>query len=345
MEENRDLHTIEHDISINDSLQTFRPFANPDYPIEILQLQISMLSMYMVRWHWHEELEIIAVQSGEAWIKTEEANVVLRTGQGIILNQNLLHSIRIAHGDDCVVNSMRIHPAFLFGYQNNTLASKYMTPVVASPYFKYFVLDSRQSHEAEMLGLVDQMLLLDEEKKFGYELEMKGCFSRFWYLLLSQVVALSPPDRSQSTSNFDGSRIKMAIRFIEKHYYETLSLEEIALSIHISKSECCRCFKRTLGITPFEYLLKYRVFESARKMQKKEAVAETIADLAASVGFNSPSYYNKVFRKYMNCTPLEYKRKILCLHPSGNLEENFLLQSGPTALTAEKPQDYSLKNS
>ena len=45
-------------------------------------------------------------------------------------------------------------------------------------------------------------------------------------------------------------------------------------------------------------------------MMRGSAEADSIADLAASVGFNSPSYYNKLFRKYLNCTPTEYKKTL-----------------------------------
>lgn len=309
------------------ALQTVRPFQEPDYPVDTYYFQISMLSMLMVRWHWHEEVELILVKSGEAWIKTEESNVVLQAGQGMFVNQNLLHSIRSSGGKDGEVYSFRFHPSFLFGSQNQSLSSKYLDPVVTSPYFRYLILDGMTPASSEMLQLVRRTVQVDLERAFGYELEVKSLLSRFWFLLLSSVTNQKSDSIPAPASGFDSKRIKTAIRYIEEHHTDSVTLEEIADSIHISKSECCRCFKRTLGITPFEYLMKYRIFESARKMQRKEAVAETISDLAASVGFNSPSYFNKIFKKYLKCTPLQYKRKIMTT-PSPLLEEDTFLPLG-----------------
>ena len=44
--------------------------------------------------------------------------------------------------------------------------------------------------------------------------------------------------------------------------------------------------------------------------------AETISDLALSVGFNSTSYFNKWFRHYLKCTPTQYKQKLTAFKKS-----------------------------
>ena len=111
-------------------------------------------------------------------------------------------------------------------------------------------------------------------------------------------------------SVLDEDRVKQAILYIHANYAKPLTLDDIAESIHVSKSECCRCFKRSMRLTPFEYLMKHRIFESARKMQRNEQAADSISSLASSVGFNNSSYYNKIFRKYLHCTPTEYREEI-----------------------------------
>ena len=90
---------------------------------------------------------------------------------------------------------------------------------------------------------------------------------------------------------------------------EPLTLDKIADSILVSKSECCRCFKRAIGLTPIEYLMKYRIMESAVRMKQKES--ESISEIAGTVGFNNTSYYSKVFKKMMGCTPSEYRQSLL----------------------------------
>lgn len=312
---------------------------HPDYPVSVHYIQMSLLSMQVVRWHWHEEMEIIFVTSGEAWIKTEEANMVLSQRQAVFINRNLLHSIRRAGDQDCTLYSLRFHPSFITGSKDNFLSEKYLEPVVNSPNLKYLLLDNSNPVHSKMLEAANHIISLNLKEPFGFEIEVKGLLCCFWQLLLTHVARLEEETTVEAVSHSDSRRIKTAMRFIENHHAEPLSLEEIADSIHISKSECCRCFKRTLGLTPFEYLMRYRVFEAARKMQQKEAVAETISDLAASVGFNSPSYFNKIFKKHLHCTPLEYKRRIITTE---HLTENSFLPLSKSGSGYEESSSRSL---
>ena len=52
-------------------------------------------------------------------------------------------------------------------------------------------------------------------------------------------------------NSYDEKRVRKAMEYIHKHYAENISLENIADEIYISKSECCRSFKRILNMTPF----------------------------------------------------------------------------------------------
>ena len=67
-------------------------------------------------------------------------------------------------------------------------------------------------------------------------------------------------------------------------------------------------------MSPFEYLMKYRIYESTKKLTDSEQYFASIAELAASVGFNNTSYFNKLFKKYLGCTPTYYRTHKV-LHP------------------------------
>ena len=135
----------------------------------------------------------------------------------------------------------------------------------------------------------------------------KSVLLRIWYQLYKMSTTLVSGSVPK-TAVQDEQRVKQAILYIQEHFMETVTLEDIAGSIMVSKSECCRCFKRTLNTTPFEYLMKYRIMESTKRMHRKPQ--ESISEIAGSVGFNNTSYYNKIFRKYMDCTPTEYRNSI-----------------------------------
>lgn len=283
------------------------PVENFDFPVGAHLLDLAHLSMRYIRWHWHEEVEFMIVHSGEAILKLPDADISLSPGDGIFINQNRLHSIHSGGDTLCKLYSLKFNPAFLFGYGQTGFSAKYLVPILSSPSFHYLVLRKNDRALLEMLVQAKKIYNCCEKKAHGYELRAKGYLCLLWDRLLSFVgsesaqIPIVPPHMLT-----DSNRIKQAIHFIEESYMEPLTLEDIAASIHVSKSECCRCFKRALGLTPFEYLMKYRIFESTKRIINGDESAKSISTLAISVGFNSSSYYNKLFKKYLNCTPTEY---------------------------------------
>lgn len=286
------------------------PLSDIDFPVNIYSTNLSKLYMRMIRWEWHDDVEITLVKSGHALLRLSDRNIPLSPGDGFFLNQNQLHSIRSADKEACILHTIKFHPSFLFGYGKTSMSAKYLTPVLSSSFLHCLLLKAQDDSTKEMHRLAEDTFSHCLEKKFGYELAVKSLLCYFWKLLLPFA---TPPDGVPAESphnSIDSARIKQAILFIENKYMEPLTLEEIAASIHVSKSECCRCFQRALGLTPFEYLLKFRIFESTRKIMRGDEAADSISTLAASVGFNSTSYYNKLFKKYLNCTPTEYKKSL-----------------------------------
>ena len=92
-------------------------------------------------------------------------------------------------------------------------------------------------------------------------------------------------------------------RQIQNHYSDRITLSQIAAAASISLSECNRCFKRFLKLTPIEYLTQVRVAAACRLLKEG---TETIASVAEDLGFADYSYFHRVFKKYMGCTPKEY---------------------------------------
>lgn len=73
----------------------------------------------------------------------------------------------------------------------------------------------------------------------------------------------------------------------------------------LSERECLRCFHRMIGDTPIQYLLKYRLMQSAAMLHA--APTACIAEISAACGFDNPSYFSKQFRRFYQCTPREYR--------------------------------------
>ncbi len=106
-------------------------------------------------------------------------------------------------------------------------------------------------------------------------------------------------------SEEDVNVLQPAINHIELHYSSKISEEKLAELCQLTPTKFSRLFKQRYEITFQEYMVRYRLKESARLLLNPVA---TISDIAYSVGFNDPSYYARAFKKYLGVSPSRFRR-------------------------------------
>ena len=98
--------------------------------------------------------------------------------------------------------------------------------------------------------------------------------------------------------------VKKALDFIETHYAENISLEDMAESAGVSPKYFCRYFKEMSDKTPIEYLNYYRIERACEQLAINSV---SVTDAALGNGFNDISYFIKTFKKQKGVTPRQYK--------------------------------------
>lgn len=99
--------------------------------------------------------------------------------------------------------------------------------------------------------------------------------------------------------------LQAAIRFIDRHFMETLTLERISREYGMSKYYFCREFKSVTGRTFKDYHHQRRIRE-AKNLLRNPGVRVT--DVCYEVGFNDISYFNRIFRRLVGTSPSGYQR-------------------------------------
>ena len=94
--------------------------------------------------------------------------------------------------------------------------------------------------------------------------------------------------------------------FLQLHYSENISLQDIASSTSICERECLRSFRKVLKQSPIQYLIHYRIAQACRMLKEG---SKGITQIGEACGFSSPSYFTKTFRRIMGCTPSEYAKR------------------------------------
>ena len=108
-------------------------------------------------------------------------------------------------------------------------------------------------------------------------------------------------------SHQNQDRILTMMAFIHDRYPERLTLQDIADSAAISTRECLRCFRSSIGQSPMDYLIEYRIRTA---MKLLETTSLSISDIAMHTGFNSSAYFTKMFRRIYGKTPNACRKEL-----------------------------------
>lgn len=99
--------------------------------------------------------------------------------------------------------------------------------------------------------------------------------------------------------------IQRAKNFIEKNYHNAkIPLRDLAREVNTSYFYLCRLFKRELNLTFVRYLTLLRLRAALKLLENLNL---TVAQVAYAVGFSDAQYFDRVFKKILNCRPIEYR--------------------------------------
>lgn len=291
-------------IEVDENLQETTKHGSYDFPMAIYTDKFNLFEDGYIRWHWHKEIQFSFCLYDTVTFFIENQKITLEAGDGIMVNSNVLHQIKPYKNDNCMMFSIDLDPTLIGGNKHSLIEKKYVKPILESNNLKFITLKRDVQWQKNILKHIKKIFSLWNEKPYGYELEIKIYLGSLWLNIIREVK--EEIKESESAVSHDEERVKLALRYIHEHYAENISLNNIAMIANISKSECCRSFKRILRVTPFEYLMEYRTLKASELLLKSKI---SISNIAFDVGFNGISYFGKVFKKYMNCTPSEYRHK------------------------------------
>ena len=265
-----------------------------DFPVAIYHNHFPAHAETLAPLHYHEEFEFLFVTEGCMVVQTEYDTFTLMAGEGIFINGNTLHKIMATDSaEGCGFLAVVFHYQLLCSGKD-ILFQKYMAPVLARELHVPPLLPKDFYHG--MMNLHD----LYVKKEFGMEIHVKQQLLFCMEKLIGEAVPMKA-----NMPNPKGTMVKTVIKYIETHYSEGITLDDLCEEIHMSKEYLCRVFKEMSGISPIVYLNQYRIQQSRQLLMDSQF---SITEIASRCGFNSTSYFNKLFLRYTGCTPKEYRR-------------------------------------
>jgi len=251
-------------------------------------------------WHFHPELEIVYIEAESGMRHVGE------------------HISRFIGSDLVFIGSNIPHLNFDYG-----IKSTYEKVVL---HIKSDFLGAAFTNTPE-LGQIAQLFQKAEHGlAFGpatkrvvgeimQRLALLSPFEQFLEVLrLLQLLAQAPdvtflheqPVENQYTKK-DQERLKRLYGFIDEHYHRKVEMEEVAELCHLSIPAFCRYFKKMTKLTFTEFLNHYRVNQAQKLLLMDKNVTETCFEC----GFDSLSYFNRIFKKVTGENPLSFKKRYL----------------------------------
>ena len=242
-----------------------------NYPCCSRDMVITEGNSQIVPWHWHEELEFVYVLEGELEYWTAGKQICLKRTEGIFVNANVMHQVTVRK---------------------------------VTGYVRYQVFMLRQESEMQRKVLEDmqEMDRIQDAKAFGYEMAFRNKMAEMWIDFI-HMLGVEPESAKLHTSEKE-ERLKEMLTFIHQEYGNEISLSDIAGAAKVSKREALRCFQEEIHISPGAYLKEYRLQMACTMLRN---TSETITTVSQNCGFHSASYFGKVFRSQMGCTPYEFR--------------------------------------
>lgn len=274
--------------------------ANSDFPYLVLNVvndqSLPRNPGFQVL-HWHEDLQFIYVIDGEIEVKTLTDTLSVNAGSGIFINKNVVHIIR--KNSTCHYNSF-IFPDYFLKFYIGCPANAIVESIITNEQLFIYRFSKDTKCHSSVLSILNQLSQLEKHKTEFYVYEVLVLLTALW---LEVIKIIQIPVNCQV--NVIHKRMQKFLYYFEQHYGEDISLDLLAKSADVSKSECLRCFKAALQTTPYKYLIEYRLLKATELLKNTD---KSIGEIAEHVGFHQMSHFAKCFKEKTGISPREYRK-------------------------------------
>lgn len=277
MQQTEDSSYLEH-ININDKSIYFNRMKN-------------MPANY---YHWHQCVEILSVSQGVGIALMEHQQYTVKPGRIFIFPPGKLHKVFVEQNARNIYHRTTLHfnAPQIEQYLRDFPRQQMLLRQLCARGEKARVFDV-----GDVQPVIETLLSRFEEQIKSQIFSISD--SAF---LVMQLISLLPHQAQATGQNTFSVSI---IRWIETHFHQRCSLEDIASEMGCSRGHASRRFHEETGGTIQEYLMMRRIRQACELLLHTNG---SVRDIAAQVGFSEYAWFITSFRKNMGKTPLQYRK-------------------------------------
>ncbi len=250
-------------------------------------------------WHIHPEYELVYVRNGQGKLRIDSKTTPYKDGVLLILGPNIPH---MDFGNKEFSDNYEVVIQFTKIFVEEKLTT--------FPEFRKLKSLIENSHMGIVFDPVIKNELIHEFEDFVGLSETKKLINLFIILeklsITNQYKFMLSDSSIKRHKTADVNRLEMIFQFVNEHYSEKISIENLAKHIGLTQNSFCRFFKKMTQKTFVQFVNEFRVGKAVEIFNKNQI---SISEVMYRCGFNDPSYFTKQFKKYQGTTPSNYLLK------------------------------------
>ena len=242
--------------------------------------------------HWHECMELVASLDSRLYVTCGQNEVTLMENDVTIVNSSMIHRVTPMKGHAIVSLSLRLDPGLFKNYSKEN--------------HNWFDLSRNEEARRDIASCCRNLyeLYAAKEENPGLLLEANALVFHIVYLMITYC-CVSRMGSPQAHSEKYYGRYRELMYYMEEHYSQPLTLDEIADLLHLSKEHISREFRSYVGEGFREHLTKIRLINAQKDLLGSDL---PLIDIAIKNGFPNLRAYNHSFQKYYDIPPAQYRR-------------------------------------
>ena len=242
----------------------------------------------------YSAVEVLLTIEGAVTYTVADTVYQVRKGEVLIIPPDMPHSLSMEEGSS----------RYLFLFEPDAIMTMRDIKSIAMYFNKPFHLRDGSEAHVRIRELLLRARDTYEKREMMWNTVCYSCILRIYATLGQQYLSGIRPRTDDGMRNMDSEVITAVMTYINNHYREELSLEDVARFAGFSRYYFSRSFKRQTGYSFKDYLCQKRLQVAMDLLIRTN---RSMRDVAIESGFGSVATFNRVFREKKGCTPTQYR--------------------------------------
>ncbi|MGH2391353.1 MAG: helix-turn-helix domain-containing protein [Chloroflexota bacterium] len=283
-----------------------RDFLGGGFPLHVVEARHGPVAS-----HSHEFFELVYLRAGRGTHWIGDVRYPIQTGDVYVISPGEPHAYHTLDNGEMRIVNLLFLPEILdrVPFAGATLSGLtrllYIEPLFREEAKFAHRLNLRGAPAYRVATILEEMLREQRVGASGYELVLTSMFCTLLVWLSRAYEQQIMRDGTELEFTRRHAVVTAAVRYIETHHAEPISLSDVAQHTALSTSRLAHLFKEHTQRSLLAYLHEYRVGRVCEELLRTDT---SVTALAANMGYGDLRFFHRVFRRQVGCSPMAYRR-------------------------------------